>query len=334
MNELVLFKGLLAAGIPFVIVLSLGIYLEQRWLSFPRSHQTAKARQGLAQNGRSSVSGTGYTNSPHQSGTRSRRQPWQADAQGDQGMPENELPRQSVASAAVNAPDRLAGSPRPWQVMLTGHDGLDRISPELTADLGRILDLLPSVGHLRIQTADGSCIVTRDFPGYSRNEVDDILARAFQDNPGITSIQFPDGGSRAGHTATPDDPFESRYGRPAAEITAARTRGDITPEEAHRQLISLYSTSTEATQNELTGPGPTGAGPLDQLNVLKMRAGEGAEVLAMRVGGHRNAAAARQRINVLNPMIAVHPWMPRLYPRSCARSGVRNLRGSVASRRW
>ena len=142
-------------------------------------------------------------------------------------------------------------------------------SSSLTADLDRILDLLPSVGHLRIQTADESFIVTRDFPGYSRNEVDDILARAFQDNPGITSIQFPDGGSRAGRTATPDDPFWSRYGRPAAEITAARTRGDITPEEAHRQLISLYSTSTEATQNELTDPEPTGAVLLDQLTVLK-----------------------------------------------------------------
>ncbi len=26
-----LFQGLLAAGIPFVVVLSLGIYIEQRW---------------------------------------------------------------------------------------------------------------------------------------------------------------------------------------------------------------------------------------------------------------------------------------------------------------
>lgn len=28
-----LFQGLLAAGIPFVVVLSLGIYIEQRWWS-------------------------------------------------------------------------------------------------------------------------------------------------------------------------------------------------------------------------------------------------------------------------------------------------------------
>lgn len=40
-----LFQGLLAAGVPFVIVLSLGIYIEQRWSA---RRDRAHARTTLA----------------------------------------------------------------------------------------------------------------------------------------------------------------------------------------------------------------------------------------------------------------------------------------------
>lgn len=58
--------------------------------------------------------------------------------------------------------NRLTTKRPPWQVMVTGKTETP-ISPETIAALGRILDLMPGVGHLTLQTAGGGVLnVTRD----------------------------------------------------------------------------------------------------------------------------------------------------------------------------
>lgn len=138
-------------------------------------------------------------------------------------------------SGARDLLNRLTPKRPPWQVMVTGNAETS-ISPDTVAALGRILDLMPGIGHLMLQTAGGGVLnVTRDFHSGYLDEVDRKIAAIFAADPQITSIGFPK------HTATPDDPHWSPTGKASAALAAARKAGDITPDEAIQRLKALHS---------------------------------------------------------------------------------------------
>ena len=93
---------------------------------------------------------------------------------------------------------------RPWQLLLTG-DGIAVADAELVTGLARILELLPSVPGLTVETTQGTLVATRDFPSGSVGEVDTILAGLFRGKPDLTGIRFSGNEARPAHTATPDD---------------------------------------------------------------------------------------------------------------------------------
>jgi len=127
----------------------------------------------------------------------------------------------------------------PWQVMVTGNSDTP-ISSDTVAALGRILDLMPGVGHLTLETEGGRVLnVTRDFRSFYLDEVDRKIAAIFGADPQITGIRFPK------HTATPDDPHWSPTGKARAAIAASRKAGDITPDEAIQKLKALHSGEQE-----------------------------------------------------------------------------------------
>ncbi len=128
---------------------------------------------------------------------------------------------------------------RPWQLLLVGHD-LAAADADLVAGLTRILELMPSVPALTVETARGTLVATRDFPSGSLAKVDAILAGLFRRNPELAGIQFPGNETRPAHIATADEPFWSPQGAQSARIRAAMARGDITPQEAGDQLDQLY----------------------------------------------------------------------------------------------
>jgi hypothetical protein len=136
--------------------------------------------------------------------------------------------------------NRMATRKRPWQIMMTGN-AADPVSIETREALARILDLMPGIGHLTLQTADGGVLnVTRDYSGNHLAEVDSRIAAIFSADPQITAIAFPK------HTATPDDPHWSPNGKAMAALAAARQAGDITPDEAIRRMKAIHA----ATQAE------------------------------------------------------------------------------------
>jgi hypothetical protein len=128
---------------------------------------------------------------------------------------------------------------RPGQLSLVGGDNVQSLDRENLADLARIFDLMPSVGHLVVQTEAGGIQVSRDFPSAYLEEVDQRLAKIFHDNPAVTGITFPATSTRSEHTATLDDPHWSIWGKALAEIGAARARGDLTAEEATIRITQL-----------------------------------------------------------------------------------------------
>ena len=99
-----------------------------------------------------------------------------------------------AVSPAVSYPDdRYANSPRTWQVIVTGRN-LDRLTPEMVADLGRLLDLRPDIGSLAIDTDDGGMLVGRDWPSDYIEEADMLLAR-IEAEPGVRGVtlnHYPD----------------------------------------------------------------------------------------------------------------------------------------------
>ena len=136
--------------------------------------------------------------------------------------------------------NRMATRKRQWQIMLTGN-ATDPVSGETREALARILDLMPGVGHLTLQTAGGGVLnVTRDYSGDHLAEVDRRIAAIFSADPQITTIAFPK------HTATPDDPHWSPTGKARATLAAAQQAGEITPDEAIRRMKAIQA----ATQAE------------------------------------------------------------------------------------
>lgn len=141
--------------------------------------------------------------------------------------------------ASIALLEDLGPRRRPWQVLLSWTDA-DAPGPRLYEDLGRILDLFPSVGCLTVHTTGGSIVATRDFHGNYTREVDDILGRLFCADPAVVGVTFPATPDWPAHTATPDDPFWSPQGQASAAITAAMEEGRITPLQALEQLKQLY----------------------------------------------------------------------------------------------
>jgi hypothetical protein len=133
--------------------------------------------------------------------------------------------------------DTSEGPPeRPWQIMLTG-PSLEQIDATTRRALERILELFTEVGGLVVQTTVGDVSVTRDFPSDYTIQVDRLLKEIFKSNPAVTGIKFL--GSENPHTATPDDPHWSAYGKAYASIGRAAARGELTPEaaiDAYRRL--------------------------------------------------------------------------------------------------
>ena len=112
----------------------------------------------------------------------------------------------------------------------------DPVSIETRETLARILDLMPGVGHLTLQTADGGVLnVTRDYSGDYLTEVNRRIAAIFSADPQITAIAFPK------HTATPDDPHWSPNEKAMATLAAARQASDITPDEAIRRMKAIHA---------------------------------------------------------------------------------------------
>lgn len=93
----------------------------------------------------------------------------------------------SVIAPAVPYPeDRYANPPRSWQLIVTGPH-LDRLTPELVDELGRLLDLRPDIACLSVDTDDGGMLVARDWPSDYLEEADTLLAR-IEAAPGIRGV--------------------------------------------------------------------------------------------------------------------------------------------------
>lgn len=92
----------------------------------------------------------------------------------------------AISPAVPYPDDRYANPPRTWQVIVTGRN-LDRLTPEMVADLGRLLDLRPDIGSLAIDTDDGGMLVGRDWPSDYLEEADMLLAR-IGDAVGVRSV--------------------------------------------------------------------------------------------------------------------------------------------------
>ncbi|WP_375404495.1 hypothetical protein [uncultured Sphingomonas sp.] len=97
---------------------------------------------------------------------------------------------------AVPYPDGgYANPPRSWQVIVTGPN-LDRLTPELVDELGRLLDLSPEIACLSIDTDDGGMLVGRDWPSDYTEEADTLLAR-IEAAPGVRGVTL----NRRSHSA-------------------------------------------------------------------------------------------------------------------------------------
>ncbi len=64
---------------------------------------------------------------------------------------------------------------------------LDRLTPGMGDDLGRLLDLRPDIACLSIDTDDGGMLVARDWPSDYLEEADALLAR-IERAPGIRMV--------------------------------------------------------------------------------------------------------------------------------------------------
>ncbi len=88
--------------------------------------------------------------------------------------------------------EHIVGSPdeRSWQLAMSGH-GLEHVTAELRHDMAHLLDLLPSVSHLTIDTDDGAIHVARDWPSDRIGNADRLAARIAQ-GQGISAIVVHD----------------------------------------------------------------------------------------------------------------------------------------------
>lgn len=96
----------------------------------------------------------------------------------------------------------------PWQLLMIGmgEDNHAAVSAETTRALTRLLDYLPGLSGMTLQTADGDLVVSRDFPSGEMQIIDGLIASVFKNDPHVTGIAFPATEGRAAHVATADKP--------------------------------------------------------------------------------------------------------------------------------
>lgn len=96
----------------------------------------------------------------------------------------------------------------PWQLLMIGmgEDNHAAVSAETTYALTLLLDYLPGLSGVTLQTADGDLVVSRDFPSGETEIIDGLIASVFKNDPHVTGIAFPASGGRAAHVATDDKP--------------------------------------------------------------------------------------------------------------------------------
>lgn len=107
--------------------------------------------------------------------------------------------------------DRLrqrAHAQPPWQLLMVGmgKDNHANVSAETTYALIRLLDYLPGLSGVTLQTEQGDLVVSRDFPSGEMQIIDGLIASVIKNDPHITGIAFPATGARPMHVARPDEP--------------------------------------------------------------------------------------------------------------------------------
>ncbi|WP_206531660.1 hypothetical protein [Affinirhizobium pseudoryzae] len=147
--------------------------------------------------------------------------------------------RETNVSAAKHA-RQIAHRRRPWQLlMLSNNNQPSSFSEETVAALTRILDLLPHVPGLALQTKFGEVHVSRDFSGDTTSAVDALITTVLKDDPNITGITFPGTGKRPEHTATIKDPHCLPAGKQFAAVNQAQKAGLIGSSEAIRRTKAI-----------------------------------------------------------------------------------------------
>lgn len=107
--------------------------------------------------------------------------------------------------------DRLRGralARPPWQLLMIGmgKDNHAAVSAETKYALTRLLDYLPGLSGLTLQTGGGDLHVSRDFPSGEMQIIDSLIASVFKNDPRVTGIVFPATDGKAAHVATADKP--------------------------------------------------------------------------------------------------------------------------------
>ena len=77
---------------------------------------------------------------------------------------------------------------RAWQVIMTGDIGA--LGPGAAAHLAEVLDRMPEVPFLVIDTAGGGIHVARDYPSHVSAVIDTHLRAMFDENPALLSLRL------------------------------------------------------------------------------------------------------------------------------------------------
>lgn len=147
--------------------------------------------------------------------------------------------RQVNGSTAKHA-RQIAYLSRPWQLLtLSSSEQPSSFSEETVAALTRILDLLPHLPGLTLQTKFGEVHVSRDFSGDTASAVDALITTVLKDDPSIIGITFPRTGKRPEHTATMKDPHFLPDGKQFAVVNQALKAGLMESSEAIRRTKTI-----------------------------------------------------------------------------------------------
>ncbi len=113
-----------------------------------------------------------------------------------------------IKKTAIDRLRQQALTRPPWQLLMIGmgENNHAAVSAETTRALTRLLDYLPGLSGMTLQTADGDLIVSRDFPSGEAEIIDGLIASVFKNDPHVTGIAFPASDGRAAHVATADRP--------------------------------------------------------------------------------------------------------------------------------
>ena len=91
---------------------------------------------------------------------------------------------------------------RTWQLVMTGDD-LQHITPEIQADMARLLDLDPSISHLTLEIGDDRVQVARDWPSDQYEEVSRLIDRIAAS--GVSAVVVHNGNGKPPRRVTPGE---------------------------------------------------------------------------------------------------------------------------------